>query len=414
MVDKQIKVLFISYNGILEPLFYSQVGPYIKELAKKGYKITLLTFEKRLLPGKEERIQHAIFRDRFKRHGITWHWLRYHKKPSLPATLYDIFAGAIYSYYLICRYNIHIIHARSTVPCAMAFIVSRFAKIKFIFDIRGLMPEEYVEGNIWRKNSLTYKIVRYFDKIFFIAADFRVVLSSRIKEIIERGEYIYDFRGKEARIKVIPSCVRLDKFIFNPKGRDYIRDRLGLSGKFVVLYIGSLGTWYMLDKMLDFFVCFRSKKDDAHFLIVTHNGQLQVKQEFAKRGIEDGVSVTSAEPSKMPDYISAGDVGIFFIKPTFSKLSSSPTKFGEFLACGLPVVINAGIGDTADIVAKNRVGVVLQDFSLQSYLTAAADILQMCNDSSMSRRCRDTAREHLSIEIAVNRYKEIYEYLNAN
>ena len=40
------RVLFISYNGMLEPLGQTQVLPYLRELAKRGVKFTLLSFEK--------------------------------------------------------------------------------------------------------------------------------------------------------------------------------------------------------------------------------------------------------------------------------------------------------------------------------------------------------------------------------
>ena len=40
------RVLFISYNGMLDPLGQSQVIPYLRELAKRGVRFTLLSFER--------------------------------------------------------------------------------------------------------------------------------------------------------------------------------------------------------------------------------------------------------------------------------------------------------------------------------------------------------------------------------
>ena len=49
------------------------------------------------------------------------------------------------------------------------------------------------------------------------------------------------------------------------------------------------------------------------------------------------------DPGEVPRYLKAADVAISFIKPCYSKQSSSPTKIAEYLASGLPVVCNAGL-----------------------------------------------------------------------
>ena len=84
------RVLFISYNGMLEPLGQTQVLPYLRELAKRGVKFTLLSFER----DKAFTVEGQRACDELKRElaeqGIEWHWLRYHQRPSLPATAYDV------------------------------------------------------------------------------------------------------------------------------------------------------------------------------------------------------------------------------------------------------------------------------------------------------------------------------------
>jgi hypothetical protein len=83
------QVLFISYNGMLDPLGQTQVLPYLRELAKKGVQFTLLSFEKPHAFEPAGVAKSEALRDELQTQGIDWHWLRYHRRPSLPATIYD-------------------------------------------------------------------------------------------------------------------------------------------------------------------------------------------------------------------------------------------------------------------------------------------------------------------------------------
>ena len=79
--------LYICYFGLREPLVQTQVLPYVRELVAGGVRMSLLTFEPRPFDQDE-------WRERLRAEGIAWHALRYHKRPTLPATLYDIVRGA--------------------------------------------------------------------------------------------------------------------------------------------------------------------------------------------------------------------------------------------------------------------------------------------------------------------------------
>ncbi len=89
----QKRVLYISYNGMLDPLGQTQVIPYLRELAKRGVQFTLLSFERpAAFAGDGVRKREELDQE-LRKHGIEWHWLRYHQRPSVPATIYDVLAG---------------------------------------------------------------------------------------------------------------------------------------------------------------------------------------------------------------------------------------------------------------------------------------------------------------------------------
>ena len=145
------RVLFISYNGMLDPLGQSQVLPYLRELARRGVGFTLLSFERAKAFEPPGILQCQQLREKLKAHGIEWHWLRYHQRPSIPATIYDVMAGYRKAAALVRRNRIEMVHARGHIPATIALALKRRFGTKMIFDLRGLMAEEYRDANHWRE-----------------------------------------------------------------------------------------------------------------------------------------------------------------------------------------------------------------------------------------------------------------------
>lgn len=405
-----MKTLFISYNGALEPLVQSQGIPYLKGLSRKGVKCILLTFEK---PNKIKNNFRKIdyLKSELRNYGIKWYYLKYHKNPSFPATLFDMLMGIIVGLYIVILKKVDIIHARATVPAVIGFILAKFTGKKFIFDERGLMAEEYIEGGIWKRDSLLYKLTLNIEKILLRRADFLIVLSQNIKNFLMNSDYFLEnHAGKKLNISFIPCCVDVGKFNMHSPLSNQLRNKYRLSGKFVFLYSGSIGTWYLLEEMIDFFQVAKTVIKNAHFLILTHIGKDTVKDTCKRRGLSlDEFSVEEVEFEEMPDYIKLAEIGIFFIKPVFSKRSSCPTKFAEYLACGLPVLINAGIGDTDKIVEEHKLGVVINEFTKESYLSKINILLELMKEKDLvSERCRRVAQEIFSLDKGVSQYFDIY------
>ncbi|MFA5336439.1 MAG: glycosyltransferase family 4 protein [Candidatus Omnitrophota bacterium] len=403
------KVLFISYNGATEPLIKSQGIPYLKGLARKGAKCVLMSFEK---PSADAAAQAGLEKE-LQAGMIEWRRLRYHKSPSLPATIFDILAGIVEGIKIVLSRDIDIVHARATVPAVMAYVISRLTCKKFVYDERGLMAEEYADGGIWKRGGLLYRIVRSIEKRLLLKADAVVVLTENIKGFLSRGGYLPELPdGRKLNIHVIPCCVDLARFAPSPDDKKRLRGKIGpgLADKFIIIYTGSVGTWYMLDEMIDFYIVARSVMPQAHLMVVTHIDRDAVRAALDKRGIgPEDATVTGAEFEDMPDYLNAADAGIFFIRPVLSKRSSCPIKFAEYLACGLPVVINGGIGDTAATVEDNSAGIVVRDFSNKEYDRAAKGLAELARDGGAAGRCREAAEKFYSLDSGIAKYEDVYK-----
>ncbi len=397
------KVLYISYDGALDPLGQSQVISYLKGLTKKGLVSDLVTFEKKNKLKKNLINQN---KEDLSKNSISWHYLRYHKYPSLPATVYDIISGFILCYFLILKNKIKIVHVRSYVAMMIAYLLKKIVHIKIIFDMRGLWADERVDGGLWKKNGFMYRLVKKLEKKFLLNADEIIVLTYAVKDIIQNFSYM---KNKNKNMTVIPTCTDLEKF--SPKQKnELLLKKYELNNKKIIMYSGSLGTWYLLDEMIEFFKILKQKVNNAHFFLLLNNEQELARTQLIKQEVSD-FTITSSTYQEMPEYLNLADFGLFFIKPSFSKKSSCATKFGEFLSCGIPVIINSGIGDSDSITEKNRVGVVVKDLDKNSYELAVRQALKLISDKNLKRGCRKVAENVFSLERGVNQYFEVYKRL---
>ncbi|MCS6860516.1 MAG: glycosyltransferase family 4 protein [Abditibacteriales bacterium] len=399
--------LYLCYFPLSEPLVQTQVIPYLSALAAEGIGIVLLTFE----PNPPRGARKEEIRERLARQGIAWYCLRYHKRPSLPATLWDVLTGTVYAACLIQRHRVSVVHARSHVPAAMAFLLRQLFGVKMLFDVRGLLAEEYEDAGVWRRNDIKFKLTKRMERKCLDAADAIVVLTERVKTMLRDGSGI-----NGTPMAVIPCCVDVDKFRVDAQLAQVLREQLGLRDKTVLLYLGKLGSWYMAAEMVDFFAVACEMIPNLHFLILTQSDHALARVELARRGIgAEAFTLTTVAPDDVPLYLTAADVGISFIRPCFSKIASSPTKIGEYLAAGLPIVSNTGIGDCDALLRENNVGVLVEEFTDKAYRAAVAQLQNLLADrENVRRRCRAVAEQHLSLQhVGRKRYRAVYDLLRS-
>jgi glycosyltransferase involved in cell wall biosynthesis len=403
------RALFISYNGMLDPLGQSQVIPYLSELAKHGLRFTLLSFERPPAFEKDGLAKSAELRKHLASHNIEWHSLRYHQTPSLPATIFDVANGVRYARQLVRRNNIELLHARSHIPATIALALKNHFNLKMIFDVRGLMADEYVDADHWTRGSVPYRLTKGMEQRALGAAEGLVTLTHAIWAIMKEWKAL---AGRTDVVhEVIPCCADLQTFRFSQVDRDRRRRELGLMDRFVIVYSGSIDGWYLTEQMADFFAIERKRRPDAHALWLTPTQHERIRSLMQHRGVpETDYTVLAAAPREVSTYLSASDAGLAFIKPCFSKIASSPTKYAEYLACGLPIIINAGIGDSESLLDDN-VGTFVTDFSQAHLEKAAVKIDQLVLDRDNTRqRTRQIAERKFDVSsIGVQRYLRLYQ-----
>jgi glycosyltransferase involved in cell wall biosynthesis len=403
------RVLYISYNGMLEPLGQSQVIPYLRELATEGVEFSLLSFERAaaFTPQGQEKCQ--ALKKQLSASGVDWHWLRYHKRPSIPATSFDILAGIRYASNLVKQKRIELVHARSHIAAAIALVLKKRFGPKMIFDVRGLMAEEYVDAGHWTKGNAAYRLTKSAERRAFAASDGIVTLTERIWPIISEWNGL---RSHPVAHQVVPCCADLELFKFRQEDRDRRRAQFKVGKGFVLVYSGSIGGWYLTEEMVGFYAELLKQQVDAHFLWLTTGDRKLIDAPMRNRGVPaECYSVCSVPIVEVPSYLSAADAGIAFYKPAVSRLATSPVKVTEYLACGLPVIINEGIGDSDCLIQQHRVGMVVQGFTPKAYTQAiAASMSSLDNVSGVRQRARVLAEEYFDVRnVGRSRYAKLYE-----
>ncbi|WP_333820014.1 glycosyltransferase [Ohtaekwangia sp.] len=327
-------ILYLSYDGLTDPLGQSQILPYLAGLSKEGYTITIISFEK---PEKYISSKAKISAC-CEQYNLDWQPLLYHKSPPVLSTLYDVYLLRKKASQLHKQKHFSIVHCRSYITALVGMWLKKKYSIKFIFDMRGFWADERVEGGLWNQRHFVYRTVYKFfkkkEQEFLKHADAIVVLTEAAREVVLSWQ-------AEDKVTVIPCCVDLQ--LFNPARitagqRSSLRNKLGIgTHDYTVLYLGSIGTWYLWDDMVAFFRKIKAERPDAKFLVLTPDSdRIKPDKDFI---------VLSAAREDVPLYIAASDVSVCFIKPSFSKKGSSATKMAEVLAMGVPVVANTGWGD---------------------------------------------------------------------
>ncbi len=400
--------LYLCYFGLREPLVQTQVLPYLRELRRDGIDVSLLTFEPNGRRGWSP-VEEKQWLSRLKAEGIQWLSLPYHKRPSALVTPYDIMRGAWLAARLSRRQKVDVLHARGHIPALMGALAKRLSGNKLLFDIRGFLPEEYTDAGVWPEGGYLFRTMKRLERHLFSTSDAFVVLTKQASEILFPGRTGADAQGRP--IEIIPCCVDEARFDAAEKNsREQARAKLNVEGRRVLVYVGSFGGWYMTDEMTQFLAEAHRQDPSTYSMILTQSQPEEIVARLRGIGLNDAdFFVGKVSPEDVPHYLRAADVAISFIKACYSKLSSSPTKIAEYLASGLPVICNTGVGDLDELIETDRVGVVISEFNSEAYVRALAQLEVLRQDAGLAERCRTSAKKRFSLNtVGGERYRRLY------
>ena len=395
---KFLPVLYISYDGLLEPLGESQVLSYIESLSDR-FEIDIISFEKATDFKTEKK---EVLKRRLKEKKIRWHCLKYHSRPSIFATMFDLVAGLFVSIFILTRFGKRIIHVRSLLPGIMILPLKKLFNFKLIFDMRGFWPDEKADRAGWSRTSYKYLLSEHFQDKIICTSDKIVTLTNQAKNKI-----LNKFPKLDPSVfAVIPTCTDTTKF----KLLEYQEDS---DFEIIFGHLGSVDTAYSVDPILKMIKNFQEIGKKVKIIFFNKGSHEYIESKVKEYNLFQGTfQIKEVEFGNLSNHLKKIHIGCFYANYSSSIIGSFPTKIGEFLSSGRPIICNPANEDIVEIIKNNKVGLV-QKFETEYPVEDLFISLQaLKNDKEMPNRCRGLAESFFSLNLGVKTYNEIYNELS--
>jgi len=393
------RVLYLTRNGLLEPLGQSQIWPYLRGLSR-DYRITLISFEKPA--DRADSSAMDSMRSQCASYGIRWIPLQFRSQPRpwAPALAIPQLALVALWQWRHLRSS-QLVHARSYVPAVVALLLHRLTGVPFVFDMRALWPEELITAGYLQRGSLLHRALLALELRCLQDASAVVSLTQAAVGYLQH-RYPRELAGQ--RIAVIPTCADLQRFQLADPAPDS------------PLVIGCIGTvlsgWFLVAWLRAFFEAIARVDPKARFELISRDepkailAALEPVNSWTNR-----LRIQAASPAEMPAIVQQHTASVMFFAGGLAKLGSSPTRMAEVLACGRPVVANAGVGDVDQVIRHRRVGVLARSDSAADMEACVAELLSLLQDSQLASRCRSTAEDLFALESGTAAYQQLYRQI---
>ena len=398
MKNHSSEVLYISIDGIMEPLGYSQVFKYLEGLSQ-NYSVNLISFEKKTDLANLNRLNVII--KKCNSHDISWCRLKYRSGFYGLGKLMNIGNLILVPIYIFLTKKVCLVHIRSYLPGIVIPILKLLFRFKLIFDMRGFWADEKHDRLHWSKKSLKYKFFKYLESYLLQISDQIITLTNSSKDIITKK-----FNVSAALIEVIPTCVDFNEF--------KRVETISTHNPIIIGYLGSVDTAYDFPKF-----CFLISQMQGHrrhmitLKVLTNQSYDHVLQLIPPQLLPKiELEVKFVDRENLSKEISSFSLLGFCLKENFSIHASMPTKIAETLACGIPIVCNGFNQDIKNIIGEHKVGLI---YNFSDRLTAEQSnrLIYLIQDPDTAPRCLRVAEEYFSLEKGTSAYSNLYSKLTS-
>lgn len=375
------KILYITYDSINDSISKSQILPLLKELSKI-YEINLISFEKKIINKKFSFIQN------FKQ-------IKYGN--SKITKIKSILLCFFVAFFLTKKENIKIIHCRSYIPAIIALLIKKFTGSKYIFDIRGFWFNEKYDAKLI--NFFLLKILKKIENKLYKNADYILTLTYKSIKYINK-----EYKISKKKISYIACFTDTKKFSFNKKTPNK---------ELTFGYVGNVKLSYNFKKVLSFLEIFNTiNKNWKLYFVNNYLSEKEKKNIFLKFKNKNKIFFYKSNFENINKIYKKFDVGIYFLKKDFSKTASCPTKLGEMLSCGIPIITNSGIGDI-EMYLKNekKCGFIIDDLKKSSLKEINSNLNNKKKILKLKINAKWIANKFFEKNKNILVYKKLYEKL---
>jgi hypothetical protein len=362
---------YLSIDSIQEGVGSSQITPLIIGLARAGKKVCLLSFEK-------VKPSHDLIKQ-FVEAGVTW-------KPHEFGN-----AGPLAGFLRLneLRKSVppsDILHGRSDIPTAAAVWSKIDAPV--LWDVRSLWSDQRqligTPGPGWTR--LTTRRARTLENISASNASAMTTLTAAVIPVLEK---------RHSRLplirEVIPTCVQTSKFIPTSMPQ----------GQLTCLLSGTFNNYYDIERTREIITAIRNS---TNLKVIWARPR---EAPAFSLGVGENL-IVSATHSEMPNLVATAHFGMAICKENTgeSLAAAVPTKIGEFLASGRPLIVSKGVGDMDALLNDSKTGIIVAH---NESLSQIGDrISSLVSDPGIEERCRLLAMAYFDMSNAITSYSRIY------
>ncbi len=415
----------IGRNGI----FDNQVLELLKQLVKTDdtLRLTLLSgipfINQRLLSDRKqfftemEAIERQLNDNRI---DFAYRWIPavarwFHSQP-YQFPFYSVGQQQFLFTFLTSR-NIQTIHCRGYHATRLALLTRKKygENWQIIFDTRGLFPEEGVYAGHFSAQSNAYRVWKKVERHLLDEADAIVNVSTTF------STYIRTITSN-ASIHTIHTTTNLAIFSGKSAERESVRQSLKIpDGTKVLVYLGSIGAdqgWHRIASLIALFQAFQQTFPEALLLIITRSAQEQLRAELDQNEATRNryQIVAGRTPLETASYLAAGDCGALPYRPVNTKIEQQigytmiASKTGEYLAAGLPLLVNRAIGAASELAEERGLGCT---YSIGNEQTISQQLRELLlNETAVRQRAIEAAEALFSTQGNAIRYLKLYEQLS--
>ena len=307
---------------------------------------------------------------------------------------------------LIVQYRPDILHAHSPVLNGIpALRAARRAKLPLIYEVRAFWEDAAVDLGRTHANSLRYRAIRQLETYVLQRADGVVTLCNGMRqEIVRRGI-------ADERIAVVPNAVAPAHFGRVPDRDDSLAERLGLSGKTVLGFIGSFYHYEGLDLLLSALPRIRAGRPDTVLLLVGGGPEEdKLRSKVSQDNLADAVRFVGRVPhGEVRRYYDLIDYFVYPRRRIRLTELVTPLKPLEAMAEGR-IVMASDVGGHRELIRDSETGFL---FAPDDPARMADRILEVLSKKDDHSRIRDAARDYVATErtwtVCASAYREMYE-----
>ncbi len=272
-------------------------------------------------------------------------------------------------------------------------------RVPLVFEVRDLWPESLAGGGMGGDDSMMIKLLAKVAGFMYSHSDHVVVVTPAFKDSL-----VADWKLGADNISIVENGVEPE--LFAPGDMRQRKAELGLQGKFVVSYIGTIGMAHGLTTLVEAADALKDNPDIEFLLVGEGADKERVVGILRNRGLKNVRLLDQQPREKIPSIVQASDVCLVLLKKADVFETVIPTKMLEFMSCGRPVILGVD-GQARRIMEAANSGVFIPP---EDHVALRDAVLRMHHAPELREQLGRNARKYIVENLS--REKTAWKYID--